>query len=501
MTRIRKSRARVEKGVLTSTLMVVALLVAATPVVYHGVKSTGSKSLNQARIEEFTSYAELENFVKEGLKSSPPLGTDFFSAYRISPPLVARPLAGAPSVQKNIAMLESSGYAVGSRRDYVTYETSTSFGSREHSTTNIQVEGVDEADIIKNDGKYIYAVTKNKVVIVKAYPPENASVTDEIPVDGASKQIFVNGNRLAVLGCKGKRIPGDFGRKAFVKIYDISNRRRAKLAEKISVDGNYFDSRMIDDYVYVIANLPVKPENIKLPRISSGNQTETVAASEVGHFDTPVYPCRFTSVISVNIRNPGELSKKIYLTGASQNLYVSLRNVYITGRKRLDLKLREKALSEVIIPPLPTKLAVQVNSIYHSDLDSSEKRRRIKSRLNQYMKSLSDDERSNLLKDFRDRAASFWNEIRRRMDRTVIYRISIKGGGNKIRGSGRSSWNSLESIFYGRIQRLLQDSYDYKIRKVVGESGEEKSRLYSQSEAQRRRKVGKSCSNRENLFR
>src|SRR3989338_8181582 len=43
----------------------------------------------------------------------------------------------------------------------------------DYSTTNIQVEGVDEADFVKNDGKYIYTLTQNKLVIVDAFPAEN----------------------------------------------------------------------------------------------------------------------------------------------------------------------------------------------------------------------------------------------------------------------------------------------------------------------------------------
>ena len=45
----------------------------------------------------------------------------------------------------------------------------------EYSTTNIQVEGVDEADIVKTDGGYIYIVAGEAVHIVRSYPPEEAA--------------------------------------------------------------------------------------------------------------------------------------------------------------------------------------------------------------------------------------------------------------------------------------------------------------------------------------
>jgi len=42
-------------------------------------------------------------------------------------------------------------------------------GSIDYSTTNVQVEGVDEADVVKTDGKYIYQINNNRVVVIKAY--------------------------------------------------------------------------------------------------------------------------------------------------------------------------------------------------------------------------------------------------------------------------------------------------------------------------------------------
>jgi len=38
-------------------------------------------------------------------------------------------------------------------------------GSIDYSTTNVQVEGVDEADVVKTDGKYIYQINNNRVVV------------------------------------------------------------------------------------------------------------------------------------------------------------------------------------------------------------------------------------------------------------------------------------------------------------------------------------------------
>ena len=46
---------------------------------------------------------------------------------------------------------------------------SSTQSSKDYSTTNIQVENVDEADIVKTDGDYIYSLSENKVIITNSF--------------------------------------------------------------------------------------------------------------------------------------------------------------------------------------------------------------------------------------------------------------------------------------------------------------------------------------------
>src|SRR3989338_11256403 len=70
--------------------------------------------------------------------------------------------------------------------------------AEDYSSTNIQVQGVDEADIVKNDGKYNYVVSGKKVVIVDAYPAENMKILGEINVNKTVSEIFVNNDKLII---------------------------------------------------------------------------------------------------------------------------------------------------------------------------------------------------------------------------------------------------------------------------------------------------------------
>ena len=71
-------------------------------------------------------------------------------------------------------------------------------GAGDYSTTNIQVAGVDEADVVKTDGTYIYLSKGDTVYIVLAYPAEEARLLTKIKFDVEVSDLFVAGDKLVV---------------------------------------------------------------------------------------------------------------------------------------------------------------------------------------------------------------------------------------------------------------------------------------------------------------
>ncbi|UCE16545.1 MAG: beta-propeller domain-containing protein [Candidatus Bathyarchaeota archaeon] len=195
----------------------------------------------------------------------------------------------------------------------------------DYSTTNIQVAGVDEADVVKTDGEYIYVVSNKSVVIVKAYPAEEAEVISKIDLDGALRGIFINGDRLAVFEDEGHRV--------FIKVYDISDRTDPIQARNDSLDGRYFNSRMIGDYVYVVISQPayLQEDEVALPKIYSNDGVKEISATDIYYSDIPDYSYTFTTIVAVNVQNDDEEpTVESFLLGATSNMYVSLNNIYIT---------------------------------------------------------------------------------------------------------------------------------------------------------------------------
>jgi len=214
----------------------------------------------------------------------------------------------------------------------------------DYSGTNIQVAGVDEADIVKTDGEYIYIVSGARVIIVRAYPPEQAEVLSEIELEGLAVGIFINGDRLIILeggtpyyympvrmSVIGPYVP--YTPRTALKVYDVSDRQNPSLQRQVSAEGDYISSRMIGDHVYVVINEPVYGQEgeVRLPVISVDEEEKETEATDIYYYDAYDYFYQYTTIIAVDTQDDDqEPAAQTILVGASGTLYVSLDNIYLT---------------------------------------------------------------------------------------------------------------------------------------------------------------------------
>jgi hypothetical protein len=70
-------------------------------------------------------------------------------------------------------------------------EGPVNLGPGEYSETNTQVEGVDEADIVKTDGSHIYMVHGNELFVLNSWPASDASIQSRLPIEGSAIELFV----------------------------------------------------------------------------------------------------------------------------------------------------------------------------------------------------------------------------------------------------------------------------------------------------------------------
>jgi inhibitor of cysteine peptidase len=214
----------------------------------------------------------------------------------------------------------------------------------DYSATNIQVIGVDEADFVKNDGKYIYLISDGALVIIDAYPAAQARIVSTTPITGESPaEIFLKGDRLVVFANgddeifikpAGSVAPVPYWRRLTkALVFDISDRNAPDLLRTISMTGSYYNSRMIGDYVYTITTEPVDYYNDDpfVPVVKESNDKEITP--DLYYFDMPYPYYLYQTITSFNIRDDTPMAAESFLVGPATTLYSSPSNMYLAYQR------------------------------------------------------------------------------------------------------------------------------------------------------------------------
>lgn len=212
---------------------------------------------------------------------------------------------------------------------------------RTYSTTNVQVRGVDEADIIKTDGTYIYVVTGNTLRIVRAYPPDGAGVISTQKFTGVPQALYVSDDRL-VLICDVNK-PVDYwdcpaGRcnqnprtveKTQAFIYSVKDPAHPELVRVLEIDGRYKDSRLIGTKLYFVTNgwIDTRSVTLEFPKIDDSKSGTSVLP--VYYFDQKDREFYLTSIGTADIRSDEPVNARAFLVGSAGTVYVSATHLYI----------------------------------------------------------------------------------------------------------------------------------------------------------------------------
>ena len=226
--------------------------------------------------------------------------------------------------------------------------------SESYSTTNVQVAGVDEADLVKTDGTYIYTVASGKLIIVKAIPASDSSILSTTTFSGMTpKELFIDGDRLLVFGTtySGIRPLAEGGAVSdekygpirstvttIVELYDIKDRANPKRLKTFEVEGDYLTSRQIGHDAYFVVNsypriyaYPVgtkADDIIPLSKDPSGNIEPIAKPTDIG-FIPGVLPTSFITVAGISMADENRAMSKETIAGSGQSVYASLDSMYI----------------------------------------------------------------------------------------------------------------------------------------------------------------------------
>jgi hypothetical protein len=152
------------------------------------------------------------------------------------------------------------------------------------SSTNLQVQGVDEADLVKHDGKYVYFAVGGGLRIASVAPPRLISM---LPLAGTVREMFVEGSRAVVYVAKGRSqaarcaygydctLSGD-GTRTEVVVVGLQNRWAPRVLRRFELSGALVAARRIGSAVHtVVVDEKAQPQSDQiytaaLPRCAVG---------------------------------------------------------------------------------------------------------------------------------------------------------------------------------------------------------------------------------------
>lgn len=219
-----------------------------------------------------------------------------------------------------------------------TESSSSSSNTKDYSTTNIQVENVDEADIVKTDGDYIYSISEDNVIITDVKDPKQPKVVatiksedDDIPED-----IILYKDKLVVISTKGNQTQRYYYNNRMntvVKIYNITSREKPVLTKSYEMYEPYYTSRCIDNVLYVISSGNLRKEDDEIVVGYNEDNMEKEMSIDKIKYLKDVKTTKQTLISTVDLNNEtADIKLDSYLMNIS-NAYVSENAIYLLNQK------------------------------------------------------------------------------------------------------------------------------------------------------------------------
>lgn len=128
--------------------------------------------------------------------------------------------------------------------------------ARDYSETNTQEAGVDEADIVEVDGRWLYRVSGGELAIVYIEELDNPQLESLTDVGSQFTEMYLQGDRLTLIN-RGSHRDGKYV--AEVLVLDVTNRSASTVVERTEIDGRIVDTRAVGDRVYVAVSADTIP--------------------------------------------------------------------------------------------------------------------------------------------------------------------------------------------------------------------------------------------------
>ncbi|MDF1509107.1 beta-propeller domain-containing protein [Robertmurraya sp. DFI.2.37] len=221
------------------------------------------------------------------------------------------------------------------------------------SETNNQVQGVDEADLVKTNGSHIFQVVDGKVHIIETNDGDDMKLLHSFsfPDHFSPSELFLHGDKLLIVGHSYEEMEAskkvDDSNKMMIApinemtkaiVFNIKDPSNPKEERTISLEGHIVSMRKIDGKVYVVTNqfpqywLLRENEDVDLrPRYT--DSTVSGENLSIGYDQIHIFPQskegNYTIIAAFDLENPEKEAKITTYLGGGNQLYMSKENLYI----------------------------------------------------------------------------------------------------------------------------------------------------------------------------
>lgn len=202
------------------------------------------------------------------------------------------------------------------------------------SETYLQVSNVDEADTIKNDGKYIYTINEDSSKIL-IYKPNGDSVTKISEISAESSCIFqefyIYNNNLVVNSCSND------GNEEYenVLIFSLENIKKPQKIYSFSQQGFYVDSRITNDKLLLISNKYIyadlcKSDEDYLPKTKTNDTEKCVEPNNIYRGGNG--SANYLLVSQIDLQNLKKSAVTKAVAGSASTVYCSENYLYVASK-------------------------------------------------------------------------------------------------------------------------------------------------------------------------
>jgi uncharacterized secreted protein with C-terminal beta-propeller domain len=310
-------------------------------------------------------YQELYRVLDDVISRNPSYGYEL-----MAPESAATDAVGSGESATAGDMAPMSEAPAGTETNAPTTPTSSD-ATNDYSETNVQVKGIDEGDIVKTDGAYIYALSQaqNEIVIFRAAGAGTEKVSRTPIASGYDSsgydffsdgdftsnsypyELYINGSVLVViteyyshaLADSSSSSSSESSSDSFYQwdsvgetraaFYDISDPRAPRLITEFAQSGNYKTSRLYDGTLYLISSYYLSYETAPgepgtfVPFIGEGNARGCMAVEDIRIMPDVRQPS-YTIVTSYDLATSERLDQKTVL-GEASTVYMGYDNLYL----------------------------------------------------------------------------------------------------------------------------------------------------------------------------